>query len=99
MSAPWIRWVQLALAALPDSPDAIAALLAERGCTGYMGSPTLCPIAMWIRAHVDGEAVLVPHVARRVATVSGVRFQLSSAADNFVARFDAGRYPELRRYV
>jgi hypothetical protein len=87
-----------ALAALPDSPDAIAAFLVERGiqsmprgqCFRWCHS---CPIALYLSQAV-GESVFVTAC---LASVWGFNYDLPIAVSAFIGRMDRNEYPQLVR--
>jgi hypothetical protein len=88
--------LEQALAALPDTPDGIAAHLAERGIRGRRFSAQRCPIAAYVRAETGGFNV----TAGRTRISATSRLGVAQAGTplpvrHFMRRFDQGYYPEL----
>lgn len=81
-----------ALAALPDTADGIAAMLAEAGIKGRRVSAFDCPLACWLSRQI-GSSVSVAYSARIRGTDE--RIPLAAATGEFRFRFDDGYYPEL----
>ena len=82
-----------ALAALPDTADAIAARLGAHGCRGARENAEYCPVANWLRTlgftgqYVAPDYIVVDQEARSVPTPGPVA--------DFAERFDSGEWPEL----
>lgn len=92
-----------ALAALPDSPDAIAAFLVERGirseprdeCFGRWCSS--CPIALYLKQEIHNPVGVTPCTV----TIFGVHayddayVALPIPVSAFIGKMDRGAYPQL----
>jgi len=87
-----------ALAELGWTPSAIAAALRAAGITGRPDSPDRCPIACYLFENT-GAADLA--VSREEITVWWPGGEATAATPppiaEFIARFDAGQYPNLTR--
>jgi hypothetical protein len=80
---------------LPDTPKEIAAVLKEQGVTGLPTHVGDCPIAEYIRAHVEGvDLIDVGFVAVTVGTTYGFVHQIATPCNviEFMKAFDAKRY-------
>jgi hypothetical protein len=86
-----------ALAALPDSPDAIAAFLVERGiqsepprqCLGRWCNA--CPIALYLEQAIGAQVL----VTACLVSVWGFDYNLPTAVSAFIGRMDRNEYPQL----
>lgn len=80
------------LAGLGDTPDAVAAALRAAGCKGRRRCEGgECPVEAWFAA--AGLDVCVSPTLAWVVGAAGA--ELPAPVAGFVARFDAGRYPDL----
>jgi hypothetical protein len=90
MNAPSL---EQALAALPDTPDGIAALLREQGIRGVRTDPCACPLAVYL----TGLNIEAPSVTESVVSINGAEEWMFTPdhIEAFVRRFDGGAWPEL----
>jgi hypothetical protein len=88
--------LEQALAALPETPDGIAAYLRERGIQGQPGSACSCALAVYLISHgMSDPMVCTTGIS---ALVGGTRQRKSAprtAIAQFIRWFDAGDYPAL----
>jgi hypothetical protein len=86
------------LAALLDglgqTADEVAEFLQGQGCMGIRGHPHLCPVAHYL-ARMHGEhCAVASHIV--VNETHRAVVDTPPAVRDFIVRFDAGDYPELR---
>lgn len=84
--------ITAALAALGDTPDAVAASLLRLGCVGVPGDQEFCPLACHLAALGAWKPCVMPRAVYlpRLGSVP-----LPEACVGFVLAFDAARYPNL----
>ncbi|WP_433299019.1 hypothetical protein ACQP2F_45080 [Actinoplanes sp. CA-030573] len=86
------------LAALGETPDAIAARLAELGENGYRDAADRCPIANYLIHTVSlvrSVAVLDRVIDLYTWTDINIGLATTDPVADFVFLFDGGRYPQL----
>jgi hypothetical protein len=91
-----IAELENALAALGTTANEIAARLTAEGCTGFRG-PYDCPVAEYLR-RTFGQTLSV--CFDETFSLSGnaiTLMQTPAPIRRFIAAFDRGRYPQLRR--
>lgn len=92
-----------AMARLPQTEEEIKEMLSSIGIKGIPQSSDSCPIANYLKKVVHEDDFHCFIVSKHVLLVvypgdgrcGGFRMPLPFAVANFVASFDAGRYPEL----
>lgn len=83
------------LAELGDTPEAIAATLAEQGHKGVRENSSCCPIAVYLTG-LGWEWVDVGHLdVHAWSDLGEEHVEPSAAVDAFISRFDLGEWPEL----
>jgi hypothetical protein len=87
------------LAALGDTPEQVAATLAEHGCLGIPGNCARCPVAVYLmRSDLDLRNVSVDGVVAILfpGDEDYVYLDLPDPVIAFVDRFDHDDFPQLR---
>lgn len=82
------------LAVLGSTPDGIARTLAKKKIKGERDSGSSCPIAAYLIKEYRGTDV---EVGGDTVKVNGVRVKAPRPIEQFVNRFDEGKYPKVDR--
>lgn len=81
---------------LPDDPYKIAVFFRREGLKGWRRHPSACPVGLYLRIRTDMTGIYVRKDAVRVRDESTDEiYPLPVAVQEFVRRFDAGRYKSL----
>ena len=87
--------LERALFRLAGAAGGVAAVMEDTGMRGSMGSDDLCPVALWLAAHLDTEVHVGCGRARARERRVWVEATLPAGVSDFVAGFDNGIYPQL----
>lgn len=74
-------------------PDEIADYLRSKGIKGIMGSTSYCPIARYLSSTLGPEVLVA--VSGIAAYVQGVPYTLERPVQEFINRFDRGKFPDM----
>jgi hypothetical protein len=85
------------LQALPDTSEAIAAYLHERGVKGAPGAECACPLYAWLSPYVAGTLTVQRGWARVDGDGYSAQVDVPTAVIEFTLDFDSGVYPFLYR--
>ena len=87
------------LRALPTKPSEIAALLAAEGVKGVPGSSQHCPLARYVKAHVEIPEGVTVHVGIQDLQLrfggTSHHYLMSPPVQAFRRNFDYHEYPDL----
>jgi hypothetical protein len=86
------------ITSLPETSDAIAAVLDAKGIKGFRAHSHCCPIANLVRSEVGCHYLEIGGAWADIVIVKGDdadAFDIPQRVVNFVSRFDMGDYPNL----
>jgi hypothetical protein len=87
--------LERALFGLAAAAGGVVAVMEDAGVRGTMGSDDLCPVALWLAAHLDAEVHVGCGRARAREHRVWVEAMLPAGVGDFVTGFDTGSYPQL----
>jgi hypothetical protein len=87
--------LERALSRLARTAGGVAAVMEDAGIRGTMASDDLCPVALWLAAHLDAEVHVGCGRARARERRVWVEARLPAGVSDFVTGFDTGSYPQL----
>lgn len=96
-TTPTGRDIAIALLALGDTADRVAATLTAGGWHGERKECTRCPVAVFLSSRFPNCSIMVGDIEARVATADGhyAQADLPDPVADFILDFDRGRYREL----